>query len=173
MPTTIARPAADEYAPYYETYLKTSSETDALPMLAEQLRETPALLRKISEETASRTNEPGKWSVKEIVGHIVDCERVMAYRALRFARNDSTDLPGFDQDPYMVAANFNNRSLASLIDEYTHVRQSTLDLFRPISDEACLRRGRADGKFVTVRALAWIIACHERHHMKILRVRYL
>src|SRR5262245_36308437 len=112
MPVAIGRPSADEYAPYYETYLRNSTETDVLPMLIEQLRETPMLWRKISEDTASRTNEPGKWSVKEIIGHVVDCERIMAYRSLRFARNDSTDLPGFEQDPYMEAANFNSRSLS-------------------------------------------------------------
>jgi hypothetical protein len=142
-------------------------------MLVEQLRETPTLLRKISEDAASKTNEPGKWSVKEIIGHVTDCERIMAYRALRFARNDKTDLPGFEQDPYMLTAGFNQRPLADLIDEYIHVRQSTLDLFRPLNEEACARRGLADGKSVSVRALAWIIACHERHHMKILRARYL
>jgi uncharacterized damage-inducible protein DinB len=142
-------------------------------MLDEQLGETPAILRSIPEDRASRSNEPGKWSVKEIIGHVIDCERIVSYRALRFARNDSTVLPGFEQDPYMVAANFNERSLADLVDEYEHVRQATLDLFRSLSAESCLRRGTADGKSVTVRALAWIIACHERHHMKILRARYL
>jgi hypothetical protein len=173
MPPTIARPTSDEYAPYYETYIRNSTETDVISMLVDQLRETPRLFRKITEETASRTNEPGKWSVKEIVGHLIDCERIMSYRALRFARNDATPLPGFEQDPYMLAANFNERSFAGLVDEYEHVRQATIDLFKSISTDACLRRGTADDKPVSVRALAWIIACHERHHIKILRERYL
>src|SRR5262249_27416851 len=124
MPSTISRPAADEYAPYYEKYLKGTAESDALAVLVQQVRDTPALLRKFSDGQASQSNEPGKWSVKEIIGHLIDCERVLSYRALRFARNDSTPLPGFEQDPYMLAANFNERPLNDLISEYEHVRQA-------------------------------------------------
>lgn len=173
MPTTLTRPAPDEYAPYYETYLRLVTEPDALPVLAQQLRETAALFRSFSDDAASRSNEPGKWSIKEILGHLIDCERIFAYRALRFARSDATPLPGFEQDPYMLAARFNERPLADLVNEYEHVRQASLDLFRSLSAEACLRRGAADGKSISVRALAWNIAAHERHHTRILRQRYL
>jgi uncharacterized damage-inducible protein DinB len=148
-------------------------ETDAIPLLEEQLRETPAVLGRISDCAASQTNELGKWSVKEIIGHLVDCERVMAYRALRLARNDSTPLPGFDQDPYVAAGRFNERPLADMIAEYTHVRQATLDLVRPMSADEHGRKGTADGKSVSVRALVWIVAAHEHHHMRILQSRYL
>jgi uncharacterized damage-inducible protein DinB len=173
MPTELTRPAPDEYAPYYESYFRQVTEPDVLPLLEQQLRETANLLRSFSDEVASRSNELGKWSVKEIIGHLVDCERIFTYRALRFARNDSTPLPGFEHHPYMEAAGFNQRPLADLIDEYEHVRQATIDLFRSLSAEACLRRGIADGKSISVRALAWNIAAHERHHLKILKQRYL
>jgi hypothetical protein len=173
MPTTLARPARDEYAPYYESYIGLINEPDVLAVLAEQLRETTASLRSFPESMAGVSNEPGKWSVKEILGHLIDCERIFAYRALRFGRNDLTPLPGFEQEPYMPAANFNARTLADLVAEYEHVRLATLDLFWSLTPEACLRTGVADGKPISVRALAWSIAGHERHHMQILRRRYL
>jgi uncharacterized damage-inducible protein DinB len=173
MPSTLSRPASDEYAPYYDTYIRNIPDPDVVPLLADQMRDTAASIRSFSDSTASRTNEPGKWSVKEILGHLIDCERIFAYRALRFGRNDLTPLPGFDQDPYMEAAAFNVRPLADLVSEYELVRQSTLALCRSLSSEACTRRGLADGKSITVRALFWAIAAHERHHMKILRSRYM
>ncbi len=173
MPTAIDRPASDEYSPYYETYLRQVTEPDVLPVLSEQLRATATLFRSFSDDGAGQSNEPGKWSVKQILGHLVDCERIFAYRALRFARTDATPLPGFEHEPYMQAANFNDRPLRDLVDEYEHVRQATIDLFRSLSPEACLRRGIADGKSISVRALAWNIAAHERHHTTILRERYL
>jgi hypothetical protein len=171
--TTGNRPSAEEFAPYYEKYISLVTDDDIAAALDRQLTEHLAMLRSIPEDRACVTNEPGKWSVKQIVGHLVDNERVFAYRALRFARNDATPLPGFDENEFMRDAPFDNRPLAELVSEFEHVRKSTIHLFRSLSAEAWLRAGLADEKRVSVRALAYIIAGHERHHMSILRRRYL
>ncbi|MCA1615495.1 MAG: DinB family protein [Acidobacteria bacterium] len=169
---TAARPGADEYAAYYEKYVS-MIEGDVLETLARQGAETASLLGRIQEDAAGSRYEPGKWSVKELVGHIIDTERIFAYRALRFARGDRTPLEGFDQDPYVAAGNFDARTLASLAEEFAHVRASTLALLRSLDPEAWARRGAANDNEVTVRALAYITAGHEAHHVNILRERYL
>src|SRR5215207_4038892 len=171
--STPARPAKDEYAPYYEKYTSLVPEGDVVETLARQLGETLALLRSVPEDKAGSRYEPGKWSVKEVVGHIIDTERIFAYRALRFARGDRTELPGFEQDGYIEAAAFDSRTLADLAEEFEHVRRSTLKLFGNLSGEAWLRRGTASGNEVSVRALAHIAAGHELHHVNILKTRYL
>ena len=171
--TAPARPGKDEYAPYYEKYTSLVPEGDVVETLERQLGETLALLRSVDEGRAGSRYEPGKWSVKEVVGHILDAERIFAYRALRFARGDRTELSGFEQDGYIEAASFDARTLADLAEEYEHVRRSTLKLFGNLSDEAWLRRGTASENGVSVRALAHIIAGHELHHVRILRERYL
>lgn len=168
-----ARPAKDEYAPYYERYTSLVPEGDVVETLSRQLAETLALLGTVPEEKADSRYEPGKWSVKEVVGHIIDAERIFAYRALRFARGDRTPLPGFEQDGYIEAANFGARTLGDLADEFENVRRSTLKLFGNLDADAWLRRGAASDNEVSVRALAYIIAGHERHHVGVLRERYL
>lgn len=115
----------------------------------------------------------GKWTIKEILGHLIDDERIYSYRALRFARNDSTELPGFDQERYAEYSDANNREINDLLDEFTLVRQSTIALFKSLDDAAFMRSGVADGKRVTVRALSYHIAGHELRHMNIIRERYL
>lgn len=167
-----ARPDASEYAAYYERYVSLV-EGDVLETLERQGAETAALLGGISETAAGARYEPGKWSVKELVGHMIDGERIFAYRALRFARGDATPLPGFDQDPYVAFGNFDARTLRSLAEEFAHVRASTLSLLRSLDTEAWSRRGAASDNEVSVRALAYIIAGHEAHHVSILRDRYL
>lgn len=171
--TAPARPGSDEYAPYYEKYISRVPEGGIVETLRRQSADTLALLRSLSEEQAASRYEPGKWSVKELVGHICDGERVFAYRALRFARNDSTPLPGFDQDPYVAAGNFDARTIRDLADEFESVRAATLSLFASLDEEAWARRGAANDTPVSVRALAHIIAGHELHHVGILRERYL
>ena len=166
------RPDASEYAPYYERYVS-QIEGDVLETLERQGAQTLALLGGISEAAAGSRYEPGKWSVKELVGHMIDGERIFAYRALRFARGDATPLPGFDQDPYVAAGNFDARTLSSLAEEFRHVRASTLALFRGLDAEAWSRGGTASDNPVTVRAIAYIIAGHEAHHVGDLRERYL
>lgn len=126
----------------------------------------------MDESDADATYAPGKWSIKEVAGHIVDTERIMAYRLLRIARGDSTPLPGFEQDDYVRDGNFASRTLANLIEEFRLVRAATLALLQGLDGEALVRRGLADGKPVSARALAYIIAGHERHHLDILQQRY-
>jgi hypothetical protein len=163
------RPGPGEYAPYYERYVSRVAEGDVVATLRRQIEETLALLGGVSEERAGRGYEPGKWSIKELVGHMVDGERIFAYRALRFARGDRTPLPGFEQNPYVEAGDFNSRTLA----EFADVRRATLRLLGSLTEEAWARSGVASDSEVTVRALAYIIAGHEAHHVGILRERYL
>ena len=168
-----ARPEPEEYPPYAEGYVSLVAAGDVLETLGRQVEETTALLARIPEERAGEGYEPGKWSVKELVGHMIDAERVFAYRALCIARGETASLPGMEQDDYVAHANSNARTLADLISEFTHVRASTLDLLRHLDEQAWLRRGVANGKPASVRALAHIIAGHERHHLNVLSTRYL
>lgn len=173
MSAVTERPAADEYAPYFATYVSRVPDGHIVTTLERQLGETLALVRAIPDSWGDHRYAPGKWSIREVLGHMIDTERVMAYRALRMARGDQTPLPGFDQDPWVKAAHFETRSIASLASEFEHVRWSTLDLLRPLDDEALLRRGTASGATLTPRALAYVIAGHERHHVTSLREQYL
>jgi uncharacterized damage-inducible protein DinB len=168
-----AKPEADEYASYYGKYVTLINDDDIVAALTAQLDNTVACLRGLSEAQGQHAYEPGKWSVKELLGHIIDTERIFAYRALRIARGDGTPLPGFEQDDYIANANFNATPLADLTTEFELVRQSNLAMFKQFSDEAWLRRGTASDNPVSVRALAYIIAGHEVHHLNILRARYL
>ncbi len=169
----VARPEASEYAPYYGRYLENVPEGDLFEVLATQPDETAALLEEIGEARADYRYALGKWSVKEIVGHLIDTERVFAYRALRFARGDRSALPGFDQDAYVAAAHFDNRPLADLVEEFRLGRRANVRLFRSFDAAALRRSGTANGVEMSVRALLYIIAGHERHHRQILRERYL
>jgi hypothetical protein len=171
--TLITRPAADEYAPYYETYISKVPDRDLLNLLSQQIEETSRLLAPISESKAGASYAAGKWSIKDVVGHLSDTERVMAYRALRIARGDGTPLPGFEQDDYVRTAAFNSRLLSDLISEFRRVRAATLSLLGTFDATALQRLGVANGTAVSVRALAYIIAGHERHHVEILQTRYL
>lgn len=169
----IPRPDATEYAPFYGTYIGKVPEGDLLQLLEEQRRATQALLAGIPEARALHRYAPGKWSVKEVVGHLMDSERVFCYRALRFARGDQTPLSGFDENVYVPAGKFDPRPVAELAAELDAVRRATIALFRGFDAAALARRGPANGKEVSVRALAYIIAGHERHHVGIVRERYL
>lgn len=168
-----AKPEADEYAPYYGKYVALINNDDIVTALAAQLDATILCLRGLSEAQGDHAYELGKWSIKELLGHIIDTERIFAYRALRIARGDQTPLPGFEQDDYIAQANFNQAPLADLVTEFELVRQSNLAMLKQFSDEAWLRRGTASDNPVSVRALAYIIAGHEVHHLNILRSRYL
>lgn len=167
------RPRADEYAPSYSQYVSRVPEGNVLATLGEQLESTLAVLRNIPEEKGNSRYAEGKWSIKELVGHMVDAERIFGYRLLRFARNDQTPLPGFEQDDYVANGGFDKCRLSDLVEELEHVRKSNLSLLRNLDAEAWQRRGDANGQPVSVRALAHIIAGHEAHHMEILRTRYL
>lgn len=169
----ITRPTSSEYAPYYERYVSMVPEGDIVATLAQQLESTLALLRSIDESQANKSYAPDKWSIKELVGHLIDSERIFAYRALRFARNDQTPLSGFEQDDYVDAAKFDARQLADLASEFEHVREGNISLFQSLSSEELSRHGAANEVDVSVRALAYIMAGHETHHMQILKTRYL
>ena len=170
----IARPEPSEYVPYYETYIsKVPPKGDLLKVLEDQQRKTQELLAGLSEAKALHRYAPGKWSVKEVVGHLMDSERVFCYRALRFARADGSPLQGFDEKAWVPAGQFDTRSLKDLAAELDAVRRATIALFSGLDADALARRGTANNNPITVRALAWIIAGHERHHVAILRERYL
>jgi hypothetical protein len=170
---TINRPEATEYAPYYGRYVSLVPDGDILKTLEGQLGATGELLGGISEAQANSRYAPDKWSIKELVGHIIDGERIFAYRALRFARGDGTLLPGFEQDDYVRYGSFDACMLSGLAGEFEYVRQGTLCLFRHLDAEAWRRRGTASDAEVSVRALAYIIAGHELHHVGILKAKYL
>jgi DinB family protein len=174
MPTTIAipRPGADEHVPYYATYIAQVPGDDALPTLAEHIEAWHPALRRLTDAQALHRYAPGKWSVKEVLGHLCDGERVFGYRALRFARADATPLPGFDENAWVPNAGSDRRPVAELADELRAVRASSLALFRSFDAAALARRGDANGHGISVRALAWIIAGHAIHHQTILRERY-
>ena len=173
MNATIARPLADEHAPFYGQYISRVPDGDLIALLRDQAVETAALLSDVSPARADYAYGPGKWTVKEVVGHLVDVERVMSYRALRFSRNDKSALPGFDEDTWVLNSGFATRTLADLVEEFQVVRASTIHFAKHLSPEALARRGSANGQEVSVRALLYIIAGHERHHTELLRERYL
>ncbi len=170
---TISRPDASEYAPYYVKYVGKVPDGDLLATLERDGRDTVTLLRGIPEAKALTRYAPGKWSVKEVVGHICDAERIFSYRALRFARGDATPLKTFDQDAYVPAGRFDARPLAELATELERIRGATVALFSGLDAAALERKGVASEKEVSVRALAWIVAGHARHHVEILKERYL
>jgi hypothetical protein len=167
------RPDPSEYAPYYERYVRLVDGEDVVRALGTQIEETLATLGGVPPESSLVRYAPGKWSLKEVVGHMTDSERIFAYRALRFGRNDPLELAGFEQDPYIPAARFDERAWADLVAELELVRRADILMFRGFDREAWLRRGVASRSVVSVRALAYNIAGHELHHMQIVKSRYL
>ena len=168
-----ARPSSAEYNAYYQPYVSEAPGNDVLAALAAQRNATAALLAGISEAKAGYRYAPGKWSVKEVIGHLADSERVFSYRALRVARADITPLPGFDENAWMPEAGFDRRTLADIAAEFRAVRDSTLALFHGFDADAWPRIGTASGHPISARALAWIISGHEAHHLRVLAERYL
>lgn len=166
-------PDPTEYPSYAEMYMRlVPGNGPLLGQLSDSCTRMKTLMEGLSEEQARFRYAPGKWSVKDVLLHLIDDERIYSYRALRIARGDSTPLPGFDQDLFARIANADNRSTASLLIEYELVRNSTLALFANLDDVALLRMGVGDGKHYTVRALAYHIAGHEQHHRALLEERY-
>ncbi len=168
------RPDPSEYAPYQKAYLDLVTEDDILRSLESQLTETVALFESLPESRGDYAYAPGKWRLKEVLGHIADTERVMSYRALRVGRGDTMPLAAFDQDAWVAHSASAQRNFRNLVDEMSAVRQATLSLFRSLDPAALLRRGSTDaGNPFTVRAIPYIILGHERHHLRIIRERYL
>lgn len=171
MPTE--RPKAGEYNAYYDKYISLIPGTDVVGTLAGQLPKTVALLSSLSEQDGELRYAPGKWSLKEALGHVIDTERIMAYRALCIARGDRTPLAGFEQDEYVRGGPYATIRLADLVEEFKNVRAATIALFRNLREEDWKRQGVANKNDITVRALAYVIAGHELHHRNILEERYL
>ena len=169
---TIGRPQTGEYAPYYDRYISLVKGDNILDILDDERRKFVLLLSGRSEEEGNFRYAPDKWTVKELLGHINDGERIFSYRALRIARGDQTPIEGFEQDDYVRNADFNARTLEEMVEDYIAVRRATVSLFRNLSPEAWTRRGIANNNEVTVRAIAYTIAGHDLHHRSILEERY-
>ncbi len=167
------RPEKTEYAEYYETYVSLVPEAEILSSLENQIAEIENFFTRVSEEKASFGYAEGKWTIKELVGHLSDGEKIFGYRALRVARADKTPMEGFEQDGYIENSNFNNIKLSDLIDEFLYLRKANLIFFQNLSDEAWKRTGTASNAEVSVCALAYIMVGHVRHHLNILKTRYL
>jgi hypothetical protein len=166
------RPEAGEFDPYYARYIDRVPEGDIGSLLEGQIRATAAVLRAVPAERATYRYAEGKWSIAEVVGHMTDLERIFGYRALRIARADSTPIEGFDENAYVPRGEFDRRTLPELVDDFEAARRSTLGLIRGFPPAAWTRIGTANGKPISVRALIYIIAGHERDHLGTLRARY-
>lgn len=165
----LSRPDRSEYADFYSNYISKVPDGDFFNVLDLQPDEFVGLVNDLSDDQATRPPAPGKWSVKQVLGHLCDTERIMSYRTLRFARGDRTELEGFEQDDYVANADSNGRSTADLLAELRSVRGATLALLRSLTDEASVRSGIANGKSISVRALAYVIGGHAQHHLELLR----
>jgi hypothetical protein len=166
------RPAGNEFVPYFSRYIDLVPDGPIVETLRSQIADTVALLAAVPGDREEHRYQADKWSVKEVAGHLSDSERVFACRALRFAREDATPLPGFDSDSYVPAGRFGARRLKDLVEEYRAVRVATVRLFEALDEAAFGQTGTASGNPDSVRALAWIIAGHERHHDALLKERY-
>ncbi|AWB45235.1 DinB family protein [Paenibacillus sp. CAA11] len=169
----LTKPEVGEYADYYGEYIASVPETGLIQVLEQQLEDYASVLSGLSAEQAGFRYAEGKWSIKEVVGHATDTERIMAYRLLRIARGDTTELAGFNEVEFVNHSGFEERELTDLLEEQRAVRQATLVLIQSLSEEAWYRKGIASGYGVTVRALAYIIAGHTEHHLNIIKDRYL
>jgi len=166
------RPAESEYAPYYQSYVAQVSEEEIVPVLRSQLDDLDLLLGKVAPERETYRYAEGKWSIREIASHLIDGERVFGYRAFCIARGEPQNLPGFDQNDYMLTAPYDRIELKDLLAEFRLVRLANNAMLRTLDEDAWNRTGTANDNQVTVRALAFIMAGHVRHHMGVLRERY-
>jgi len=169
----IRRPRAGEVAASFQAYADEARVDDPLAALERGLVETTTLVTSFGEARGGHRYAPGKWSVREVVGHISDGERIFAYRAFRMARGDATPLAAFDEDAYVAASGYDRRTLADLLEEFTTLRRASLQLFRSFEPEVWERRGTAGGNPFVVCAFPWLLVGHENHHRRVLRERYL
>ncbi len=169
----IGRPDSSEYPAFYETYISKVQNSDPVAQLERQLEETLALLRSFSETQSEMRYAPDKWSLKQVLGHMIDAERVFAYRALWFARGDETPLPGFDQNDFMTHSRFDALDWANLLEEFELLRRANVLAFKSFDEAAWHRAGSASGGRFTTRAKVYAIAGHELHHVEIIREKYL
>lgn len=169
----VPRPALAEVPTFYHGYVANAVGDDLFAALDQASRALHACVQALPQERHEHRYAPGKWSVKEVVQHVVDAERILSYRALRFARNDHTALPGFEENDYVPEARSNARALAAILQEHDAVRAATIALFQGLDASAIARDGVANGHRISVRALGWTIAGHAMHHVAVLRERYL
>lgn len=167
------KPNFDYLPEFYHDYVHKISEPDVSNALTNSGEQCLTLFRSISEEKSAFRYADGKWSIKELVSHVIDAERVFAYRALSFARNDNNSLPGFEENEWAASSKADNRTFEEIINEYDHVRKATIDLFASFDEEMLVRTGTASGGLFNVANLGYVIAGHETHHRNILNERYL
>lgn len=168
----LQRPDSEEYSPYFTGYISQVPEGDYLSFIHSQLDAVVDLFSPISDEQGFYRYEPGKWSLKEVLGHMTDTERIMSYRMLRIARGDTTNLPGFDQDLFIDNASFDELSMKDLLNDFQAARQATFSLLKTISEEAWSRKGIANNNEISARALAYVIAGHAQHHLVVIQQKY-
>lgn len=167
------RPETNEFAPYYNNYISLIDGDNVMPVLNSQVAEIRSILADVPEEKSTYAYAEGKWTIKELLSHLIDGERIFAYRIHRISRGDKTPLEGFEQDDYIENSNANNRSFADLLDEFDLQRRSNLLMVNNISDEGSKRMGTASTNPVSVRALTYVMAGHVVHHIKVLKEHYL
>ncbi|WP_231373942.1 DinB family protein [Aureivirga marina] len=165
--------STQEYAPFYESYFQLNQENNIIQAMLNSEKELISMLLSISEEDFNYAYEQGKWTIKELMQHIIDNERVFGYRAMRFSRNDFTELPDYNEKETIPYSNANNRTKKEIIDEFIAVRKSSIALFSSFSKEMLLKKGIASKNYISVRALGYLISGHQRHHQNILKERYL
>ncbi|PHS51677.1 MAG: damage-inducible protein DinB [Lutibacter sp.] len=163
----------NEYAPFYKNYITSLGDVYLLDILNDSLQELLATVKDLPEEKLVYRYAKGKWTIKELLQHIIDAERVLSYRALRFSRNDITDLHGFNEDWYVDNSNGNDRNFNELLHELTLIRKASISLFNSFSNEMLTMTGSANGSLMSVRALGFVIAGHQMHHLKIIKEKYL
>ncbi|MDB4778207.1 DinB family protein [bacterium] len=164
-------PQAGEYPPYFETYLALVDETDIFAVLESQIGELRGFLGDRPESMMDEVHEPYTWTIKQALGHVIDTERIFGYRACCIAANEEADLPGFDQDAYVANSSYSEVSAAELMDELDALRRGNLAMLKRMHPEYWDRSGRADGKAITVRTLAYLLVGHVRHHQRIFEQR--
>jgi hypothetical protein len=169
----MRRPEPTEYHSDYAGYISLVPESDIIAALTAQLAQTQEMFRGVDESRAGHRYAPGKWSIREVAGHMSDGERVFGYRAFAIARGETALLPSFDENPYVAASGYDTWSMRDLIDTFTALRTANLITLRALDEEAWSRVGNANGHPVTPRAIAFTLVGHERHHSKVLRERYL
>lgn len=169
----MRRPESDEYNAAYANYVNRVPETDIVAALEQQTRDTLALFASIDEARAGHRYAPGKWSIRQLAGHLGDAERAFAYRLWAISRGDEQNMPGFDENPYVDNAQYDTWTLAEAVECFATQRRSNLLMVKNLPADAWDRRGRANGWDITVRAIAYCMVGHERHHGAILRERYL
>jgi uncharacterized damage-inducible protein DinB len=167
------KPDFNTLPPFYKNYVMHVQEMDMLEALKFSIAETDTLLSAVPEQLGEYRYAEGKWSIKELLCHMMDAERIFCYRALRFARNDATPLPGFEENDYAPEANAHGRTLKQLLEEMKRLRATTVDLFTSFTPEMLQRKGTANNNLISVINIGYVIAGHETHHRKVLAERYL